>query len=283
MMGRQGRIAILAGLICLFVAPLAVAQGAPPPPASDVFETGATPDLAGDPSRLPHDLSPIGMFLGADHVVKGVIGGLASASILTWAIFLAKSFELSGSRLRTVGFRQQMGRVQSLTEAMKLAGRRNDASARLVRAAAEELEMSRGLPADGIRERAASRFDRIESGAAREMGRGTAVLASVGSLSPFVGLFGTVWGIMNSFIGISQSNTTNLAIVAPGIAEALFATGIGLVAAIPAVLFYNVFARMIAANKAALADVSAEVFRLLSRDLDRSAARGSLHVTLAAE
>ncbi len=103
------------------------------------------------------------------------------------------------------------------------------------------------------------------------MSLGTGLLATIGSTAPFIGLFGTVWGIMNSFIGISKAQTTNLAVVAPGIAEALLATAIGLVAAIPAVIIYNVFARAISNYKASLSDASAEVMRHLSRDLDREA------------
>jgi hypothetical protein len=101
--------------------------------------------------------------------------------------------------------------------------------------------------------------------------RGTGVLATIGATAPFVGLFDTVWGIMNSFIGISKSHTTNLAVVAPGIAEALLATALGLAAAIPAVVIYNVFARSIAGYRAALGDAAAAVLRLVSRDLDRAA------------
>ena len=99
--------------------------------------------------------------------------------------------------------------------------------------------------------------------------RGTGILATVGATAPFVGLFGTVWGIMNSFIGISKQHTTNLAVVAPGIAEALLATALGLVAAIPAVVMYNMFARWISGYRALHADASAEILRLISRDLDR--------------
>ncbi len=282
MMGRQGRVAAFVGLMCLLVASFANAQTPEAPPAPAAVESSASSEPSVDPSRLPHDLSPIGMFLGADHVVKGVIGGLATASVVTWAIFLMKLLELTGLRRRTIGSRRRIARVHSLGEAMKQVGRRNDPSARLVRAAVEEAEMSRGLPAEGIKERALSRFDRIEAGAAREMGRGTAFLASVGSLSPFVGLFGTVWGIMNSFIGISQSHTTNLAVVAPGIAEALLATAIGLVAAIPAVIIYNVFARSIAGYRALLSDASGEVLQHLSRDLERQERSAILNAPPAA-
>ena len=105
-----------------------------------------------------------------------------------------------------------------------------------------------------------------------DLKKGLSGLASIGATAPFVGLFGTVWGIMNSFIGISKAQTTNLAVVAPGIAEALLATALGLVAAIPAVVIYNIFARSIAGYRAQLGDASAAVLRLVSRDLDRNAA-----------
>ena len=124
---------------------------------------------------------------------------------------------------------------------------------------------------EGIKERLASRLERIEANRGRQMIRGTGLLATIGATSPFVGLFGTVWGIMNSFIGISKSQTTNLAVVAPGIAEALLATAFGLAAAIPAVVIYNLFSRQIAAYRAVLADASAEVLRLVSRDIERAA------------
>ena len=125
------------------------------------------------------------------------------------------------------------------------------------------------LPKEGVKERLAIALSRIESSAGRSMARGTGLLATIGATAPFVGLFGTVWGIMNSFIGISQSHTTNLAVVAPGIAEALLATALGLVAAIPAVIIYNVFARAIAGYRALLSDASGEVLQHLSRDLER--------------
>ena len=114
------------------------------------------------------------------------------------------------------------------------------------------------------------RLERIEQGASRKMARGTGVLATIGSTAPFVGLFGTVWGIMDSFIGISKAHTTNLAVVAPGIAEALLATALGLVAAIPAVIIYNVLARSTAQYRALLGDASAQVMKLVSRDLERA-------------
>jgi biopolymer transport protein ExbB len=128
----------------------------------------------------------------------------------------------------------------------------------------------------GIKERIGTRLARLEIAAGREMNRGTGLLATIGATAPFVGLFGTVWGIMNSFVGISKAQTTNLAVVAPGIAEALLATAVGLFAAIPAVIIYNQFARSIGAYRALLGDASAEILRLVSRDLDRGQRQLSL-------
>ena len=139
-------------------------------------------------------------------------------------------------------------------------------------AAVKELQLSSDISdKEGIKERVASRLERIEAAHGRRIARGINVLATIGATGPFVGLFGTVWGIMNSFIGISKSHTTSLAVVAPGIAEALLATAFGLVAAIPAVVIYNLFARKIAGYRALLGDASAEMLRLVSRDLDRHA------------
>ena len=139
----------------------------------------------------------------------------------------------------------------------------------LVHDALEEMRLSaNSREKEGIKERVSFRLERLVAACGRNMSSGTGVLATIGSTAPFVGLFGTVWGIMNSFIGIAKTQTTNLAVVAPGIAEALLATALGLVAAIPAVVIYNVFARSIAGYKAQVSDASAEVLLLVSRDLD---------------
>ena len=143
----------------------------------------------------------------------------------------------------------------------------------MVMAAAQEMQLSVGHDGAGIKERVASRLRRLELSAGRQMARGTGLLATIGATAPFVGLFGTVWGIMNSFIGISNTQTTNLAVVAPGIAEALLATATGLVAAIPAVVIYNLFARGIGGYRAMLADYSAMILLLVSRELDKPAAQ----------
>ena len=221
---------------------------------------------------LPHNLSPWGMFMAADRVVKTVMIGLAFASLVTWTVWLAKTLELAGARVRAYRALNVVGNARTLGDAGRALEGRGGPCALLVNAAQEEVRLSREVQgyasADGLKERVASRLSRIEAQAGRRMSRGTGVLATIGSTAPFVGLFGTVWGIMNSFIGISESQTTNLAIVAPGIAEALLATAIGLVAAIPAVVIYNVFARSITGYRQLLADASAGVERLVSRDVD---------------
>src|SRR5262249_53610412 len=138
----------------------------------------------------------------------------------------------------------------------------------------------------GIKERVATRLARLEVAGGRAMNKGTGLLATIGATAPFVGLFGTVWGIMNSFVGISQAQTTNLAIVAPRIAAALLATAMGLLAGIPAVIIYNQFSRSIGACRALLGDASAAVLRLVSRDLDRGStqcSRGSLTMAVRPE
>ncbi|MFG1428378.1 tonB-system energizer ExbB [Roseixanthobacter glucoisosaccharinicivorans] len=218
---------------------------------------------------LPHDLSPWGMFMAADLVVKAVMLGLAFASVVTWTVAVVKVLELFMALAQARRGLKILRQASGLLPAAGALGTAKTTTNRLVRAALVELEASRGLPAEGIKERVAISLSRIDAYATRRMQVGTGLLATIGATAPFVGLFGTVWGIMNSFIGISKAQTTNLAVVAPGIAEALLATAIGLVAAIPAVVIYNVFARAIANYRATLGDSSSEVLRHLSRDLDR--------------
>ena len=221
---------------------------------------------------LPHDLSPWGMFMNADIVVKAVMIGLAFASLVTWTVWLAKTLELLVARMRARRAMATIVHARSLQDASAALGADRNAASLLVQAARQEVDLSATAldhaGGEGLKERVASRLSRIEAQAARRMTRGTGLLATIGSTAPFVGLFGTVWGIMNAFIGISEAQTTNLAVVAPGIAEALLATALGLVAAIPAVVIYNVFARAIAGYKQVLADAAAGVERLVSRDLD---------------
>jgi biopolymer transport protein ExbB len=214
---------------------------------------------------LPKNLSPWGMFLNADIVVKTVMVGLALASLMTWTVWLAKTIELS-SKTRIA--RRRIRVLESGGDLMDTArgceGDR-DAVAQLILSAAREAELSGGLFDDGFKERVALRLERVEAAMTRQISRGTGLLATIGATAPFVGLFGTVWGIMNAFIGISESHTTNLAVVAPGIAEALLATAMGLVAAIPAVVIYNHLARVIGGYRAVLGDGSAQLLLMISR------------------
>jgi len=232
-------------------------QAAAPPPAMDVA-----------PGLLPRDLSPWGMFMSADIVVKAVMIGLIFASVLTWTIWLAKTLELVGARRRLARAQAVLVEARSLAEAAKPACDASPQVARLITAVEGELRRAPDFrDTDGIKERIAARFERIEAAVGRQMLRGTGILATIGATAPFVGLFGTVWGIMNSFIGISKLHTTNLAVVAPGIAEALLATAFGLAAAIPAVVIYNMFSRSIAQYRALYADTSVEIMTMVSRDL----------------
>jgi biopolymer transport protein ExbB len=293
-----------AGLVLLLsigIGPLALAQDAPrsevPPAVQTAPASPAAPAVPsavdnkpaspatppGDPSgltgptaqtigSLPSDLSPWSMFLNAGIVVKTVMIGLAFASIVTWTVWLAKGLELVWSKQRARPATRKLRRARSLRAAardLQSGWTRKGPVADLVEEATIEERLSEGLSADGLKERLAIELSRIEARAGRGMAHGTGLLATIGATAPFVGLFGTVWGIMNAFIGISKSHTTNLAVVAPGIAEALLATAIGLVAAIPAVVVYNLFTRSIAGYRALLSDASAAVLRHVSRDLEK--------------
>ncbi|HTO63854.1 MAG TPA: tonB-system energizer ExbB [Bradyrhizobium sp.] len=218
---------------------------------------------------LPDELSPWSMFLHADIVVKAVIIGLALASVATWTVLLVKTIQLRLARRAARRVATTLMSSPSFFSATRqLAGQRS-AVIRFLAAAEDELDRSRDLSAEGIKERVAWELERLQGTVARQIGRGMGVLATIGAVAPFIGLFGTVWGIMNSFVGISRAHTTNLAVVAPGIAEALLATAFGLVAAIPAVVIYNIFVRSIGGYRADLTDSSVAILRLLSRDLQR--------------
>ncbi len=190
---------------------------------------------------------------------------------MTWAIFFGKYAELSAAKRRLKREQLALGEARSLNDAARIAQSftGHSHSVVLLNDAQNELELSAGVEdTNGIKDRTSFRLERRVAAFSRHAGRGNGFLATIGSVAPFIGLFGTVWGIMNSFIGIAKTQTTNLAVVAPGIAEALLATAVGLVAAIPAVVIYNVFARMIANYKASLGDVAAQVMLLQSRDID---------------
>ncbi|GMO11501.1 tonB-system energizer ExbB [Bradyrhizobium sp. TM233] len=227
-----------------------------------------TPAFAIDEALLPRNLSPWGMFASADIVVKTVMVGLAVASLATWTVWLAKTIELRRKGALALQRTRALEGNMTLAEASARAGDAHDAVAQLIQSCAREAELSGGILDDGLQERVALRLERVEAAMSRQIARGTGVLATIGATAPFVGLFGTVWGIMNAFIGISESHTTSLAVVAPGIAEALLATALGLVAAIPAVVIYNHLVRGIANYRALLGDASAQLMLLVSRQRD---------------
>ncbi|WP_456700651.1 tonB-system energizer ExbB [Bradyrhizobium sp. USDA 4449] len=220
---------------------------------------------------LPRNLSPWGMFVNADIVVKAVMIGLAFASLVTWTIWLAKTIEL---RLAASRVRRRLKMLESgpqLSEALRDCEGARDAVAQLVLSTAREAELSGFIVDDGLKERVALRLERVEAAMTRQVSHGVGILGTIGATAPFVGLFGTVWGIMNSFIGISEAHTTNLAVVAPGIAEALLTTAVGLVAAIPAVVIYNHLARVISGYKVLLGDASAQLLLMISRSANAPA------------
>ena len=292
--------AVAALLLSLMLAPTAAFADAQAPatqpaaaqtPAAPAVTPAATdPVQAVDAADVPevleadnslgmaHDLSPWGMYQNADIIVKIVMIGLAIASIITWTIWIAKGFELMGAKRRLRTEIVHLKKAATLKEASATAAKEGTLANLLVHDALEEMRLSaNSREKEGIKERVSFRLERLVAACGRNMSSGTGVLATIGSTAPFVGLFGTVWGIMNSFIGIAKTQTTNLAVVAPGIAEALLATALGLVAAIPAVVIYNVFARSIAGYKAQVSDASAEVLLLVSRDLDHLPTERSSH------
>ena len=287
---------VLVGLMA--VPTSALGQGAPTPPAAGSQQPAAPlPPATAPPAtpapappslptigigQLPRDLSPWSMFMSADILVQAVMIGLAFASVVTWTVWLAKNLELWAAMRRLRTAMEAISTERSLAGAYARVGPQRGILPTLIDAAVLELRLSSDLTDKaGIKERIATRLARLEVAAGRNMNKGTGVLATIGATAPFVGLFGTVWGIMNSFIGISKAQTTNLAVVAPGIAEALLATAIGLFAAIPAVVIYNQFTRSIARYRALVGDASAEVLRLVSRDLDRG--DGQVRLPKAAE
>jgi biopolymer transport protein ExbB len=264
------RLSIASKILYGVFSVLAVSAGAT---LAQTPDAGAPTVSGSDIAALPRDLTPWGMFVNADPLVKAVLIGLAFASVVTWTVWLAKTIELVLAKRRVKKDLAKLASAPRLADGVDRLAATQSATGEFLAAAVTEIQMSQtSADREGIKERVASRLERIEAAWGRRIMRGTSVLATIGATAPFVGLFGTVWGIMNSFIGISREHTTNLAVVAPGIAEALLATAFGLAAAIPAVVIYNMFARSIASYRALLGDASAAVLRLVSRDLDRQLA-----------
>jgi biopolymer transport protein TolQ len=233
-----------------------------------------------NPSDVAVDLSIWQLFLNAHIVVKLVIIGLLAASIWSWAIIIEKFFLYAKTRKEADKFEQVFWSGQSLDELYQaLAQRRNTGMAALFVAAMREWKRSTeregggersSRPMPGVQLRVEKVMDVTISREVERLERRLTFLATVGSTAPFVGLFGTVWGIMTSFQAIATSRNTSLAVVAPGIAEALFATALGLLAAIPAVIFYNKFNSEVARHAARLESFADEFAAILSRQIDKT-------------
>ena len=278
----------MAGAAALMASSPVLAQApAEPTPAAASAAAPATPET--DPASVNEavggghggGITPISMFMEATVVVKVVMAGLLLASIFSWTLLLIKLFEFGSLNRKTDNFLETFRGARTVADMRAVATSEEfdgNPLADMAAAATEEIELSRqsglsvtGDHLDSAMARAQSAVAAVQSGLALRLSGGQQFLASVGSTGPFVGLFGTVYGIMNSFIGIAESNTTNLAVVAPGIAEALLATGIGLFAAIPAVIFYNYFNTRISAYGTRADGFNAELINSISRQLDKGA------------
>ena len=289
----------LAGAAVLMAGSPVLAQDAAPAtpvaaaaPAADAAAPAAAPVDAApavDPASVGEavggghgsSITPISMFMDAGMVVKVVMIGLVLASVFSWTLLLIKMFEFGALGRTTDRFLEAFRTARTIADMRRVATSDDfdgNPLADMAAAATEEIELSRqaGLSVTGDHRdsallRAQTAVAAVQAGLAGRLSGGQQFLASVGSTGPFVGLFGTVYGIMNSFIGIAESNTTNLAVVAPGIAEALLATGIGLFAAIPAVIFYNYFNTRISAYGTRSDGFNAELINGISRQLDKGA------------
>ena len=263
-----------AGIAQQSTAPTAVGQPqdqATSPNAGAVRESNASANTSNKLVAVGmRELSPWSMFVSASLIVQAIMAGLVFASLVTWTIFVAKFIELFIAKRRLQEAVHSVAGARTLGEASSMLSSDRSVMRSFVAAAIEVIRLSPGLDSDvGVKERVASSFSEITRSEARRVRFGMGMLATIGATAPFVGLFGTVWGIMNSFIGISKLQTTNLAVVAPGIAEALLATAIGLFAAIPAVMIYNHFSRVTREYLDLVGRAGGSVMRQLSRDLDR--------------
>jgi biopolymer transport protein ExbB len=287
----------MAGAAVLMAGSPVLAQEATPAPAAATATpadaAAATPAPVAEATPAPaaaeapaeeggaHKLTIATMFMDAGLIVKVVMIGLVLASIFSWTLLLIKLFEFGSLNRTTDRFLETFRSARTIADMRKVATSdefEGNPLADMAAAATDEIELSRqaglsvtGEHSDSALLRAQQAVSAVQSGLAKRLSGGQQFLASVGSTGPFIGLFGTVYGIMNSFIGIANTNTTNLAVVAPGIAEALLATGIGLFAAIPAVIFYNYFNTRIAAYGTRSDGFNAELINAISRNLDKGA------------
>ena len=221
----------------------------------------------GTPTRL----DPVRLFLDADIVVQAVMAGLLLASVWVWAIIVAFSLKIAAVRRRSAQYEVEFWDARDLDAFHKTNGKRDIAAARVAGAGLAEWRRSTKGPKidrDGTRQRLAQAMELTVAEESDRLAERLNFLATVGAVAPFIGLFGTVWGIMNSFFQIGAQQNSSLAVVAPGISEALFATAIGLFAAIPAVIAYNRFSHRVNALEAQLQRFADRFHATLSRELD---------------
>ena len=286
-------IALLGAMALMASAPAFAQDPAPAAPAADAAAAPAAEAAPAapaapaaepaEPAKIEHagKLTPIQMFLDAEPVVKVVMIGLILASIFSWTLLVTKIFEFGSLNKKSDQFLEAFRGARTIADIGRISSSEEfegNPMADMAAAASQEVELSKqaGLAVSGDHRdstilRAVTAINAVQAALAKRLGSGMTFLASVGSAGPFIGLFGTVYGIMNSFIGIANTNTTNLAVVAPGIAEALLATGIGLFAAIPAVIFYNYFQTRISGYGTRSEGFVAELTNAISRQLDKGA------------
>jgi biopolymer transport protein ExbB len=283
-------IALLGAAALLLSSPaMALAAAATPAPAASApaAEAAPAPAAAAESEDAPaakhgaSDVNFASMFAGATIVVKVVMIGLGLMSVISWIILIMKMMDFASLNRVTTNFLEAYRSARSIADINRIAVSDEFAGNPLADMAAvgtEEVQLSKqaglqisGEHRDSTLNRASASIAAVQAGLAKRLSGGQTFLASVGSTSPFIGLFGTVYGIMNSFIGIANSHTTNLAVVAPGIAEALMATGIGLIAAIPAVVMYNLFNTSISQYGTRSEQFVSELMNSLSRQLDKGA------------
>ncbi|MDO9223795.1 MAG: tonB-system energizer ExbB [Caulobacter sp.] len=250
-------------------------------PAADAAAPVAEPAAPAAAPKKESHITPVTMFMEANWVVKIVMLGLMLASVFSWTLLVTKLLEFGALNRKSDRFVEAFRGARTVADIGRISLSdefEGNPLADMAAAAASEVELSRqaGLAVAGAHRdttiyRAQTAVSAVQSSLSKRLSSGMQFLASVGSSGPFIGLFGTVYGIMNSFIGIAESNTTNLAVVAPGIAEALLATGIGLFAAIPAVIFYNYFQTRISSYGVRSDGFNAELMNNISRQLDKGA------------
>lgn len=294
---RKTPLIALVGALALMASAPAFAQDAAAPAPATAESTAATPaadaaavapapapveePAAEEPKKESHSLTPVGMFVAAGMVVKVVMIGLILASVFSWVLLITKLFEFGALNKQSDKFLEAFRGARSIADIARIGSSEEfegNPLADMAAAAAQEVELSRqaglavsGEHRDSTISRATYAINAVQASLVKRLSGGMVFLASVGSGGPFIGLFGTVYGIMTSFIGIANTNTTNLAVVAPGIAEALLATGIGLFAAIPAVIFYNYFQTRISSYGTRSEGFVAELMNAISRQLDKGA------------